>query len=198
MADSYLLLYHRNLVPMAGRCNVVLLDSVASCVSSSGGAIRTLTLLFLLWHPLSDVWWLPTNRHRLPTNRHGLHTNRHRLHANRHWLPTNRHRLHTNRHRLPTNRHRLPTNRHRLPTNRHRRAYWTLPVFFFHYGTPWSACSTHNDSLPPRRGHRSTVRSYGHDALRGFFCGVWIVSPLAQYIFHTGRAHCTRPRVLCI
>ena len=30
---------------------------------------------FLLWHPLSDVWWLPTNRHRLPTNRHWLHTN---------------------------------------------------------------------------------------------------------------------------
>ena len=27
--------------------------------------IRTLTLfLLLLWHPLSDVWWLPTNRHR--------------------------------------------------------------------------------------------------------------------------------------
>ena len=42
-------------------------------------------LFFLLWHPLSDVWWLPTNRHR----------------------------LHTNRHRLPTNRHRLPTGRHR-------------------------------------------------------------------------------------
>ena len=78
----------------------------------AGGAIRTLTLFFffLLWHPLSDVWWLPTNRHRLPTNRH---------------------RLPTNRHRLPTNRHRLPTNRHRLPTGRHRRAYWTLRVFFF-------------------------------------------------------------------
>ena len=69
-----------------------------------------LTLFFLLWHPLSDVWWLPTNRHRTHTNRH---------------------RLHTNRHRLPTNRHRLPTNRHRLPTGRHRRAYWTLRVFFF-------------------------------------------------------------------
>ena len=53
--------------------------------SHSGGVIRTLTLFFLLWHPLSDVWWLPTNRHR----------------------------LHTNRHRLPTNRHRLPTGRHR-------------------------------------------------------------------------------------
>ena len=25
---------------------------------------------FKLWHPLSDVLWLPTNRHRLPTNRH--------------------------------------------------------------------------------------------------------------------------------
>ena len=59
-----------------------------------GGAIRTLTpFFFLLWHPLSDVWWLPTNRHRLPTNRHRLHTNRHRL-------PTNHHRLHTYRHRL--------------------------------------------------------------------------------------------------
>ena len=106
---------------------------------------------FLLWHPLSDVWWLPTNRHRLPTNRHWLPTNRHRLTTNRHRLPTNRHRLptnhhrlHTNRHRLPTNRHRLTTNRHwlhtnrhRLPTGRHRRAYWTLRVFFFfHYGTP--------------------------------------------------------------
>ena len=57
--------------------------------------------LFLLWHPLSDVLRLPTNRHRLPTNRHLLHTNR-----------------------------------HRPPTNRHCRAYWTLRVFFFHYGTP--------------------------------------------------------------
>ena len=75
---------------------------------------------FLLRQPLSDVWWLPTNRHRLPTNRHRLHTNRHRLHTNRHRLHTNRHRLHTNRHRLPTNRHRLHTNRHRLHTNRHR------------------------------------------------------------------------------
>ena len=55
-------------------------------LSRTGGAIRTLTLFFfLLWHPLSDVWWLPTNRHRLPTNRH-------RLPTNRHWLPTNRHR----------------------------------------------------------------------------------------------------------
>ena len=82
-------------------------------------AIRTLSLFFfLLRQPLSDVWWLPTNRHRLPTNRHRLHTNRQRLPTNRHQLPTNRHRLHTNRHRLPTNRHRLPTNRHRLPTNR--------------------------------------------------------------------------------
>ena len=27
--------------------------------SPPGGAIRTLTLFFLLWHPLSDVWWLP-------------------------------------------------------------------------------------------------------------------------------------------
>ena len=101
---------------------------------------------FLLRQPLSDVWWLPTNRHRLPTNRHWLHTNHHRLPTNRHRLPTNRHRLPTNRHRLPTNRHRLPTNRHRLPTNRHRlptnrhqlptgrhhRAYWTLRVFFFY------------------------------------------------------------------
>ena len=82
----------------------------------AGGAIRTLTLFFfLLWHPLSDVWWLLTNRHRLPTNRH---------------------RLPTNRHRLPTDRHRLPTNCQRLPTGRHHRAYWTLRVFFFHYGTP--------------------------------------------------------------
>ena len=64
-------------------------------LAGAGGAIRTLTLFFLLWHPLSDVWWLPTNRHRLQTNRHRLHTNRHRLH-------TNRHRLHTNRHRLPS------------------------------------------------------------------------------------------------
>ena len=71
---------------------------------------------FLLWHPISDVWWLPTNRHRLPTNRHRLPTNHHRLHTNRHRLPTNRHQLCTNRHRLPTNRHRLPTNRHWLPT----------------------------------------------------------------------------------
>ena len=126
----------------------------------SGVAIRTLSLFFfLLRQPLSDVWWLPTNRHRLPTNRHRLHTNRyqlptnrHRLHTNRHRLPTNRHRLptnrhrlptnrhrlhtnrhrlHTNRHRLHTNRHRLPTNRHQLPTGRHHRAYWTLRVFFF-------------------------------------------------------------------
>ena len=65
---------------------------------------------FLLRQPLSDVWWLPTNRHRLPTNRHRLHTNRHQLH---------------------TNRHRLPTNRHQLPTGRHHRAYWTLRVFFY-------------------------------------------------------------------
>ena len=115
---------------------------------------------FLLWHPLSDVWCLPTNRHRLPTNRHRLPTNRHRL-------PTytltaigcpptavsytatpcgclgtaigcpsaapvthQRHRLHTNCHGLPTNRHRLPTNRHRLPIGRHCRAYTTLRVFF--------------------------------------------------------------------
>ena len=56
---------------------------------------------FLLWHPLSDVRWLPTNRHRLHTNRHRLHTNCHGLPTNRHRLPTNRHRLHTNRHRLP-------------------------------------------------------------------------------------------------
>ena len=64
---------------------------------------------FLLRQPLSDVWWLPTNRHRLPTNRHRLHTNRHRL----------------------------PTNRHQLPTGRHHRAYWTLRVFFFfYYGNP--------------------------------------------------------------
>ena len=102
---------------------------------------------FLLRHPLSDVWWLPTNRHR-------LHTNRHRL-------PTNRHRLPTNRHRLPTNRHRLPTNRHRLPTGRHRRAYWTLRVvFFFHYGTPWPRHRKHRpvpDPVCPRvfvRGRR--------------------------------------------
>ena len=75
----------------------------------AGGAIRTLTLFFffLLWHPLSDVWWLPTNRHRLPTKRHRLHINRHRL----------------------------PTNRHRLPTGRHHRAYWTLRVFLFYFIT---------------------------------------------------------------
>ena len=119
------------------------------------------SFLFLLRQPLSDFWWLPTNRHRLPSNRHRLHTNRHRLHTNRHQLPTNRHQLHTNRHRLPTNRHRLPTNchrlhtnrhrlhtnrhrlhtnRHRLPTNRHQlptgrhhRAYWTLRVFFIYF-----------------------------------------------------------------
>ena len=48
----------------------------------SGVAIRTLSLFFfLLRQPLSDVWWLPTNRHRLPTNRHRLPTNR--LHTNR-------------------------------------------------------------------------------------------------------------------
>ena len=39
---------------------------------------------FLLRQPLSEVWWLPTNRHRLPTNRHRLPTNRHRLPTNRH------------------------------------------------------------------------------------------------------------------
>ena len=85
--------------------------SYASPQRSPGVAIGTLSLFFfLLRQPLSDVWWLPTNRHRLHTNRHRLHTNRHRLH---------------------TNRHRLPTNRHRLPTGRHHRAYWTLRVFFF-------------------------------------------------------------------
>ena len=59
-------------------------------VPEVGGAIRTLTLffLFLLWHPLSDVWWLPTNRHRLHTNRHRLPTNCHRLSTNRHRLPS--------------------------------------------------------------------------------------------------------------
>ena len=94
---------------------------------STGGAIRTLTLFcffFLLWHPLSDVSWLPTNRH---------------------WLPTNRH-------RLPTNRHRLPTNRHRLPTGHHRRACWTLRVFFFHYGTPavvYPAAADYNVASSP-------------------------------------------------
>ena len=95
---------------------------------AAGVAIRTLSLFFffLLRQPLSDVWWLPTNRHRLPTNRHRLPTNRHRLH-------TNRHRLHTNRHRLHTNRHRLHTNRHQLPTGRHHRAYWTLRVFFIFF-----------------------------------------------------------------
>ena len=77
---------------------------------------------FILWHPLSDVWWLPSNRHRLPTNRHRL--------------PTNRHRLHTNRHRLHTNRHRLPTNSHRLPTGIIGRIGHSEFFFFFHYGTP--------------------------------------------------------------
>ena len=129
------------------------------CVSIRGCHKDAQPFFFLLRQPLSDVWWLPTNRHRLPTNRHRLHTNRyqlptnrHRLHTNRHRLPTNRHRLptnrhrlptnryrlptnryrlHTNRHRLHTNRHRLPTNRHRLPTGRHHRAYWTLRVFFY-------------------------------------------------------------------
>ena len=82
----------------------------------AGGAIRTLTLFFfLLWHPLSDVWWLPTNRHRLPTTRHRLPTTRHRLH---------------------TNCHRLPTTRHRLPTGCRRRAYWTLRVVFFFITAP--------------------------------------------------------------
>ena len=47
------------------------------CVGA-GDVIRTLTLFFFLWHPLSDDWWLLTNRHRLHTNRHRLHTNRHR------------------------------------------------------------------------------------------------------------------------
>ena len=130
---------------------------------------------FLLRQPLSDVWWLPTNRHRLPTNRHrlptnrhqlptnrhqlhtnrhrlptnrhGLPTNRHRLHTNRHRLHTNRHRLHTNRHRLHTNRHRLPTNRHQLPTGRHHRAYWTLRVFFF-----YSIMATPAFGFSPTRG----------------------------------------------
>ena len=61
--------------------------------AKAGVAIRTLSLffLFLLRQPFSDVWWVPTNRHRLPTNRHRLHTNCHRLHTNRHQLPTNRH-----------------------------------------------------------------------------------------------------------
>ena len=56
---------------------------------SARGCHKDAHPFFLLWHPLSDVWWLPTNRDR-------------------------------------------------LPTNRHRRAYWTLRVFFFHYGTPWA------------------------------------------------------------
>ena len=181
IARSEKLLMHYGLLPTI-RPQQELADLMITKVHPPpppGGAIRTLTLFFfLLWHPLSDVWWRPTNRHRLPTNRHRLPTNRHRLHTNRHRLPTgrhrlhtNRHRLHTNRHRLPTNRHRLPTgphrlhtnrhrlptnrhrlptgrhrlhtnrhrlhtNRHRLPTNRHRRAYWTLPVLFYYYGTP--------------------------------------------------------------
>ena len=109
-----------------------------------GGAIRTLTLFFfILWHPLSDVWWLPTNRHRLPTNRH----------------------------RLPTNRHRLPTGRHRLPIGRHRRAYWTLRVFFFHYGTPW-------------RRHR------WHDGLRQS------AAPVPWSAPHFRRRMCSSPQVL--
>ena len=117
------------------RCNAAVvfpfhihpLFAAVSIARHSRGCHKEAHLFFLLWHPLSDVWWLstnrhrlPTNRHRLPTNRHRLPTNRHRLPTNRHRLPTNRHRLHTNRHRLPTNRHRLHTKRHRLPTNRHR------------------------------------------------------------------------------
>ena len=165
-----------------GRSSVQLEPSQSFCFSNCrqhqpGVAIRTLSLFFfLLRQPLSDVWWLPTNRHRLPTNRHRLHTNRHRLPTNRHRLPTNRHRLHTNLHRLPTNRHRLPTNRHRLPTNRHRlptnrhqlptnrhqlptgrhhRAYWTLRVFFsFPYGNPWHQLQIYDRLV---RDNRCTV-----------------------------------------
>ena len=114
---------------------------------------------FLLWHPLSDVWWLHTNRHRLHTNRHRLHTdrhrlhtNRHRLHTNRHRLHTNRHRLHTNRHRLHTNRHRLHTNRHRLHTNRHRTAHWTHRVFFFSLRHPLPVVSPRHMGTAPGGG----------------------------------------------
>ena len=131
---------------------------------------------FLLWHPLSDVWWLPTNRQR-------LHTNRHRLHINRHRLPTNRHRLHTNRHRLHTNRHRLPTNRHRLPTGRHHRAYWTLRVFFFFFimAPPAPACSAEvaldtaksnlSTALLPPMTHRPCTRA-AVSTRTGRFCDI--------------------------
>ena len=79
---------------------VLRLGAGGGAALEAGVAIRTLSLFFfLLRQPLSDVWWLPTNRHRLPTNRHRLPTNRHRL-------PTNRHRLHTNRHRFT---HRPPS-----------------------------------------------------------------------------------------
>ena len=99
-----------------------------------------LFFFLLLWHPLSDVWWLPTNRHRLSTNRHRLPTNRHRLPTNRHWLHTNR--------------HRLPTNRHWLPTGRHRRAYWTLQVFFFSLWHPMRMTPPHDAVL---KGHISKL-----------------------------------------
>ena len=131
-----------------------------------GVAIRTLSLFFfLLRQPLSDVWWLSTNRHRLPTNRHRLPTNRHRLPTNRHRLHTNRHRLHTNRHRLPTNRHRLHTNRHRLPTNRH----W-LPTNRHRLHTNCHRLHTKRHRLPTNRHQLPTVRHHrAYWTLRVFF-----------------------------
>ena len=98
---------------------------------------------FLLWHPLSDVWWLPTNRHRLHTNRHRLHTNHHQLPSYvTHQPPSVTHQPPSVTHQPPSVTHQPPsvtqlhTNRHRLPTGRHRRAYWTLRVFFFSITAP--------------------------------------------------------------
>ena len=123
------------------------------CVSIRG-CHKERSAFFFFTKALSDVWWLPTNRHRLPTNCHRLHTNRYQLPTNRHRLPTNRHRLHTNRHRLHTNRHRLHTNRHRLPTNRHR-----LPAI----GYPPTAIGY----TPTAIGYTPTAISYPPAAIIG-------------------------------
>ena len=64
---------HHVPVTMTAACTIHVKDALVceAREGETGGAIRTLTLFFfLLWHPLSDVWWLSTNRHRLPTNRH--------------------------------------------------------------------------------------------------------------------------------
>ena len=53
--------------------------NLTTCASSRGCHKDAHPFFFLLWHPLSDVWYLPTNRHQLHTNHHRLPTNRHRL-----------------------------------------------------------------------------------------------------------------------